>query len=693
MRKFLMTILVLVMVSATVFTIVACDTLSSASGNTANESDNKASYTLTFKLNQEEILLSIEKQEKSSGAGATFAQSEIPTPDKAYKPGYNFEGWFLTSNFEGSRVTFPYTISRNTTLYAKWASASAIRIKSAEELNNIRKDPTSLSQSYVLANDIDLSGFDSWSPIGEPVLDHTGKKEHENMVFHFTGSFDGNGYAIKNMTIDNIKADEEFNYLCIGLFGQVAAVEGVANSGVIKNVTLTNFKINLDGLQSRFYIGAIAGRVTSGASVLYSSVQGEIINPEGDYEDGFIDSLIGSRAEPTENTYFGGAVGYVDNSEITGCVNAGGTIRGVSTEGRITSESVADGVYAGGVVGYVKDGTVTNCNSSMDVKARYAGGLVGYNNGAVSLSSAVGKTEGSLSYPAIAGGLVAYNFKQGTIERCYAKGASKARTAGGLVGVNVFDYETAAGGTIYDCYSMGDVFGSEYAGGLIGRAVSDIPIGGRDKYSPKIYSASSLTEGITFKIIERCLSYGNVVANASETTYKNEDGEDVTIKGVYYPVFAGSLIGQTNELLIGNCIAFGNVTGVSKRIAGDDYALNPAYVDNFVGHSTNKTSTYTRTFVFDGAKVYRNGTLYVGSYQEMEEVDGQDSYVTKYMTGGFNTVNTIKSEAFTSDYLSDTMNFNDEAIWDLSTINIVLAEDGSINLAESKLPLLRQILI
>ena len=678
MRKLLLTILVLVMVGATLFTIVACDTLSSASGSQSNETDStsKSSYIISFETGTKQKIDSIEC--------VTLTQSQAPIPDEKYNTGYSFEGWYLTSDFDGARLSFPYTFERNTTLYAKWVSKSVTRISTPEQLYNIRKD---LTGNYVLANDIDLAEFGSWTPIGEPVLDYSDKKEDEGKVFHFTGSFDGNGYTISNMTIDNITADEEFNYLCIGLFGQVAAVENVANSGVVKNVILTNFKINLDGLQSRFYIGAIAGRVTSGGLVSHSSVQGEIINPEGEYEDGFIDSLIGSRAEPTENTYFGGAVGKLDNSGVTGCVNAGGSVAYVSTEGVITSESVADGVYAGGVVGYVEEGAVTHCNSSMNVKARYAGGLVGYNNGEVLLSSAVGKTEGSLSYPAITGGLVAYNFKKGTINRCYATGTTKARTAGGLVGVNVFDYETAAGGTIYDCYATGDVFGSEYAGGLIGRAVSDIPIGGRDKYSSKIYSAATLNSGITFKIIERCLSFGNVVANASETTYKDNDGNDVTITGVYYPVYAGSLIGQTNELLIGSCIAFGNVEGVSRRQAGDDYALNPAYVDNFVGHSTNRTSTYTRTYVFDGSKTYRNGTLYVGSYQERNE---NGVWEPKFKSGGYNTVDTISASTITTSYLIGTLGFNNgnNNYWNVANVKIEVAPDGSVDMTNSGIPTL-----
>ena len=73
-------------------------------------------------------------------------------------------------------------------------------ITTAEELNSVRDD---LSGTYYLMNDIDLSSYGDWIPVG-----HSG--------IAFSGSFDGQGYEITGMTIGN----EEYTYT--GLFGHVA---------------------------------------------------------------------------------------------------------------------------------------------------------------------------------------------------------------------------------------------------------------------------------------------------------------------------------------------------------------------------------------------------------------------------------------------------------------------------------------
>ena len=331
----------------------------------------EVSYVISFVTGTSQNIPSIETR--------ILLQSQIPTPDPQTKPGYSFEGWFLTSDFSGSKVIAGYEFTRNTTLYAKWIPNTTIRIKTAEELADIAQKP---SRNYALGADIDLSQIESWEPIG-------GFEEGNE----FSGTFDGNGFVISGMTIKGLEADEEFNYLPIGLFGKV--------TGTIRNVTLVNYYIELDGDQSRFYIGGIAGWL-SRASMSNCVAIGEFNNPEIDYEGGIWDSLLGSYAEPTTSLYCGGAVGYVQGSTVTK----------VSTEGKITSQSNEENVYFGGVAGYVgaydeegenvsihESSTLSNCNSAVTVYGRYAGGLIGYNNGAVSSSSATGDVSGSLSYP------------------------------------------------------------------------------------------------------------------------------------------------------------------------------------------------------------------------------------------------------------------------------------------------------
>lgn len=71
-------------------------------------------------------------------------------------------------------------------------------ITTSEEFYNIRNN---LSGSYVLGVDIDLSEYSVWEPIG-------------NSSNKFTGSLDGKGFTIKNVTKTDSTTNSE-----IGLFG------------------------------------------------------------------------------------------------------------------------------------------------------------------------------------------------------------------------------------------------------------------------------------------------------------------------------------------------------------------------------------------------------------------------------------------------------------------------------------------
>ncbi len=612
MRSFKIIFISIILVLALTLSLIGCVGVDAfADVVPSNDDDVAVSYVIEFNTGTEQTFNPIETR--------VLELAQVPTPNAQYKPGYDFAGWYLTSDFSGSRLTFPYTFTRNTTIYAKWISKSVIKISTAEELQRINND---LEADYALVANIDLSNFNHYAFAKEHTLDpddydSTAEMEEEAQKLkamyanswvpiagavgkEFKGTFDGNGYTISGMEIVVTDHDEdpEFNFVPAGLFGKV--------SGRVRNVNLIDYKIQVDGDVSRFYIGGIVGWAYQG-NISNCVAVGNVINLEIDYVGDMWDSLFGSYAEPTEQTYFGGVVGLIEEA----------TVVGVSSEGKVTSESVADEVYLGGVAGFIKSGSLTGSNSSAFVKGRYAGGLVGYNNGTIQRCFARGNVEGSLSYPAIAGGLVAYNYTAGTINIAYATGNAKARTAGGLVGVNVFDYVEALGGTVKNAYASGDVFASEFAGGLIGRATADLPIFGREDFNPAIYNSDDDygTSQNRFAIVENCLSYGEVEANAKETVFKDYLGNESTTN-VFYAVFAGSLIGQANEQLVKSCIGFGNVTGISNRptLEDDEFTYNAVHADNFVGHATNTVvgADYRTVYALEGMTVTRNNELFSG---------------------------------------------------------------------------------
>ena len=69
--------------------------------------------------------------------------------------------------------------------HQKTIPSGYIGIYTAQDLDNIRNN---LSGNYIIMNDIDLSVWGNWYPIG--VADSS-----------FTGELDGNGYIVKNMRI------------------------------------------------------------------------------------------------------------------------------------------------------------------------------------------------------------------------------------------------------------------------------------------------------------------------------------------------------------------------------------------------------------------------------------------------------------------------------------------------------------
>ena len=102
-----------------------------------------------------------------------------------------------------------------------------IPIRTVDDLINVSSN---LRGNYILMNDLDLGGME-WTPIGT-----SGSA--------FTGTFDGNGYAISNF---KITGDVEY----AGLFGY--------NKGTIQNLGVEEFTIDVNR-SGYSYAGGLVGR-------------------------------------------------------------------------------------------------------------------------------------------------------------------------------------------------------------------------------------------------------------------------------------------------------------------------------------------------------------------------------------------------------------------------------------------------
>ena len=110
-----------------------------------------------------------------------------------------------------------------------------IEIATAEELAAINDN---LAGHYILTADIDLSGYENWTPIGafQSLSDAPEDAEIPHPDYAFTGTFDGQGHTISNLTIASQLP------MGVGLFGCAAGTENGAAS--ISNFTLENVNIS-----------------------------------------------------------------------------------------------------------------------------------------------------------------------------------------------------------------------------------------------------------------------------------------------------------------------------------------------------------------------------------------------------------------------------------------------------------------
>lgn len=285
----------------------------------------------------------------------------------------------------------------------------------------IGSDSVRLGSHFILTADIDLAGHVFRSAPIAPDLDIS---EPEYQGVPFTGSFDGRGFGIFNLTLKPDRASLGF----LGLFGVLG------NSAVIRNLRLSAVKIYAP---TSFYVGGLAGRVAS-ATIIQCSVRGQM----------------------TAAGLAGGLLGDVEQSTIQNC-----SFSGSLTTGDYPSS------YVGGLIGRAFVATVENCwmSGTMTLGQGYvqAGGLVGAISGSAVLCSYASVEISCAADTAQIGGLAgAFDFS--FINNCYCSGSIDASvssdTVGGLAGQSdsmLFE--------IKNCYSICRVTGGRSdIGGLIG---------------------------------------------------------------------------------------------------------------------------------------------------------------------------------------------------------------------------------
>ena len=271
-------------------------------------------------------------------------------------------------------------------------------IKTAQDLDNIRNNVDAdgnIVGKYILMNDIDLSSYSNWDPIGDA-----------DSGVGFTGTLDGNGYTISNLTIN--RPDEDY----VGFFTLIGDMNTMTG-GEVMNLGFDN--VNIVGISS----GGLASCIFFGATISNCYVIGKV---EG------ISSVGG---------VVGISYGNISNSYVDG--------------------NVSGDYVTGGLVG-LNIGTISGCYTSADVEGdEITGGFAGTNSLTITNSFSTGDVTGNKQ----TGGFVGV-IEDGNIYNSYATcNVSGTQMVGGFTGYSLR-------GTVSNCFSVGCVQGVSDTGGLVG---------------------------------------------------------------------------------------------------------------------------------------------------------------------------------------------------------------------------------
>ena len=245
------------------------------------------------------------------------------------------------------------------------------QISTAEQLYRIHDD---LTAHYILIADIDLSAYENWTPIGafQSLSDAPEDAEVPHPDYAFTGTFNGDGHTISNLTVSSDAP------MGAGLFGCAAGTENGA--AYIRNFTLKN--VNVSGF---YLVGGAVGLQFMNCPVSDIHLVGEntLTGMQG------IGGIVGTGFDLISNcSATADIVVQGDDGACAGLIAGGTTMSSVKncevTGGKITAEGNATwgfGALCGAPWGAAE---ITDCKVSGTVitvsgeNNRLVGGLVGF---------------------------------------------------------------------------------------------------------------------------------------------------------------------------------------------------------------------------------------------------------------------------------------------------------------------------
>ncbi len=305
----------------------------------------------------------------------------------------------------------------------------------------------------------------------------------------------------------------------------------------------------------------------------------------------------------------GGIAGFVDGTEVSEMSvltdsddSETGIIDCTSKVTINVTYNGPSGLSVGGIVGSCGGATISGCKNCGDVSVVGTresdivniGGIVGYSGSSTIIrnccnTGAVSVQDADYVY---AGGVMGYNNEYSDVSNCYNTGAVSAQNVedaalGGVVGYNYDDDES----TVSNCYNTGAVNAedAEYAnlGGVVGE---------NDGSVSNCYNTGDLTaENVEYASVGGVVGLvnsGGKVSNCYNTgdvsaKASSGDSSEDSAGDELPPVMAGGVVGYNSYGEVTDCYNTGDVSGQGNSEAGTDEGYPPAVAGGVVGYNSS----------------------------------------------------------------------------------------------------------
>lgn len=388
--------------------------------------------------------------------------------------------------------------------------------------------------TYILKDNIDLEGK-AWTPINGTA--HRSNEFGDYTVSTFEGTFDGNGFEIRNLSLNSTE----------GYYGFFSRVDGT-----LKNIKIVNDAATLVKF-SHEECGVIAGSAHD-ATVEDCSVNATIQLDKAQTIGGLFGVTNGSDNQGTTVSHCtfegsitgtgdacGGIAGLVGmNSKVIDCVNKGNASYTYFIPKDLADEENPDIFLAGngGIAGYVY-GIIEHCSNEGNITGYYVGGIEG------------GRLNGGTD-----------NFMG--IIACNNSGTITGTKAGGI------SYKVEGEHQILKCYNTGLISGTEVQGGIAAAIAGNTLMLGCYNIGTFGNNASAKTAHIVVEDVKYSWQNNAEIINC----YWGK--EETGYKGVYYSTGdSGFIVSEIEDWasMLDNL----NTTDYNEKIVYEGAGIYPQY--------------------------------------------------------------------------------------------------------------------